>query len=317
VQPAVFLDRDNTLIVNDGDLGDPDRVRLLDGVTTGLVALRDAGYRLVVVSNQGGVARGAFTEAAVADVNRRIDQLLRQHAQGRSLIDRFYYCPFHPEGARTEYRREHPWRKPGPGMLLQAAADLDLDLATSWLVGDQERDVVAGQSAGCRTVLLSGQPPPPGAARPTAVARTFAEAVGLILRATPPPPTRGSTVTWSGPAQPPEAPGAGRSIGPSDSAHDISRTARPAREPPRDDGGLESLRRAVVHLTDELRSQRQRRAEFGPMRAAAGLCQMVAILLALLGLLSLDEWMTFSRWMLGALLGQLLTIALLLADLRA
>ncbi len=176
--PAVFLDRDNTLIVNEGDLGDPACVRLVEGAAAALARLRAGGYRIVVVSNQGGVARGAFTEADVRAVNGRIGELLRD-ASGGVLIDRFYFCPYHPEGTVKRYRREHPWRKPQPGMLLQAAADLGLDLAASWLVGDQARDIEAGRAAGCRTNQVGPGTPAIGSA--TAHARSLSEAAGIIL----------------------------------------------------------------------------------------------------------------------------------------
>lgn len=190
VDPVVFLDRDNTLIANDGDLGDPTRVALLEGVPEGLLRLRDAGYRLVVVTNQGGVARGRYGEEDVDRVHREIAGLLDQAAGRRGLIDRFYYCPYHPEAVLPEYRREHPWRKPRPGMLLQAARDLGLDLPASWMVGDQIRDIEAGRAAGCRTVMV-GDAPPDDAAPPTTSAGDFTEAVDLILAAGRPGSTRG------------------------------------------------------------------------------------------------------------------------------
>jgi D-glycero-D-manno-heptose 1,7-bisphosphate phosphatase len=180
--PAVFLDRDNTLIDNDGDLGNPEQVRLLDGVASSLVRLRDAGFRLVVISNQGGVARGACTEADVEAVNTRIEEII-EHETGRpGLIDDFYSCPWHPEGTVERYRREHPWRKPQPGMLLAAQSDFDLDLHRSWFIGDQARDIAAGHAAGCATVLISKDAETIRAAEPTAVVETFPEAVDLILR---------------------------------------------------------------------------------------------------------------------------------------
>jgi D-glycero-D-manno-heptose 1,7-bisphosphate phosphatase len=191
VAPAVFLDRDNTLIANDGDLGDPDAVMLLDGVAAGLRALREAGYRLVVVTNQGGVARGVFSEADVDAVNQRIVELLRRET-GDPLIERFYYCPYHPEGTVAEYRSEHPWRKPAPGMLLQAARDLRLDLPRSWIIGDGARDVQAGQSAGCRTVLIAPAPPEEPGVQPTAVVGSFADATQVILKRSARPPVSGS-----------------------------------------------------------------------------------------------------------------------------
>jgi D-glycero-D-manno-heptose 1,7-bisphosphate phosphatase len=178
---AVFLDRDNTLIDNDGDLGDPQQVRLLEGVAPALARLRDAGYRLVVVSNQGGVARGVYGEADVDAVNRRISLLVDEAAGRGDVIDRFYFCPYHPEGTVEAYRREHPWRKPQPGMLHAAREDLGLDLEQSWLVGDQPRDVAAGHAAGCATILISADPAAVVDAQPTAVVRTLSEAADVIL----------------------------------------------------------------------------------------------------------------------------------------
>ncbi|MHC4416068.1 MAG: D-glycero-alpha-D-manno-heptose-1,7-bisphosphate 7-phosphatase [Planctomycetota bacterium] len=179
---AVFLDRDNTLIANDGDLGDPALVRLVEGVAPALVRLRDAGYRLIVVTNQAGVARGRFGEADVDAVHERIDRVLGETAGRQGLIDRFYSCPYHPEGTIERYRRNHPWRKPHPGMLLQAARDMGLDLARSWLIGDQPRDIAAGQAAGCATVLVSRDRALIRHAHPSEAAGTFPEAVQLILR---------------------------------------------------------------------------------------------------------------------------------------
>jgi histidinol-phosphate phosphatase family protein len=178
---AVFLDRDNTLIPNDGDLGDPDQVRLLEGVAPALARLADAGFRLVVVSNQGGVARGRYGEADVEAVHRRIASLVDEAAGRRGLIDRFYYCPYHPEGTIEAYAREHPWRKPRPGMLLAAEGDLGLDLARSWLIGDQPRDVEAGRAAGCSTVLISGDEAAIVEAEATAVVGSIGEAVEVVL----------------------------------------------------------------------------------------------------------------------------------------
>ncbi len=164
---AVFLDRDGTLILNDGDLGDPDRVELLPHAASGVRLLRDSGYTLVVVTNQGGVARGRYDEPAVHATHERLERLLRQATGLDRAIDAFYFCPFHPEGTVERYRREHAWRKPQPGMLLAAATEGGLDLARSWMVGDQERDAAAGAAAGCRSVLL-------GSASAASVADFFA-----------------------------------------------------------------------------------------------------------------------------------------------
>ena len=154
VQAAIFLDRDDTLIRNSGDLGDDALVQLLPGVPEGLKQLKDLGFVLVVVTNQGGVARGVMSEADVDAVNQRIAHMVDESTGSLQLIDRFYYCPFHPEGCIDTYCKEHPWRKPAPGMIIQAAKDMNLDLSQSWMIGDSRRDMQAGSSAGCRTILV-------------------------------------------------------------------------------------------------------------------------------------------------------------------
>src|SRR5688572_20333139 len=124
---AVFLDRDNTIIENDGYLGTPSGVKLITGAATALSAIRALGYRLIVVSNQSGVARGMFTENDVEAVNQEMCKQLRDQAAAH--IDASYYCPYHPEAVIPEYKIDHDWRKPKPGMLYQAAADFNLDLS--------------------------------------------------------------------------------------------------------------------------------------------------------------------------------------------
>ncbi|MFM1830600.1 MAG: D-glycero-beta-D-manno-heptose,7-bisphosphate 7-phosphatase [Planctomycetota bacterium] len=175
---GVFLDRDGTLIRNDGDLGDPDLVELLPGVAEGVRQLLGGGYRLVVVTNQGGVARGAYDEAAVDATHARLEQVLRSATGLPLVITDFLHCPFHPQGTVERYRREHPWRKPQPGMLLEAARRHALHLPASWMVGDQERDAAAGAAAGCRSVLLGT---PSAASAADYFARTLPEAATRIM----------------------------------------------------------------------------------------------------------------------------------------
>lgn len=156
-RPAVFLDRDDTLIncravTPGGDLGDPALVSLTPGALDACRTLASAGFTLVVVSNQGGVARGRYTLEDVDRVNARLNELLER------LITAFRVCPYHPRGALPEFTREHPWRKPAPGMILDAADALSLDLARSWTIGDAPRDTVAGRAAGTRTILISTAP---------------------------------------------------------------------------------------------------------------------------------------------------------------
>ena len=138
---AAFLDRDGTLIADPGYLGDPAGVELLPGVATALGQLRAAGFITVVVSNQSGVARGYFAAAAVEAVNRRMAELLRA-ADAHAVIDAYYFCPHGPDDGCS-------CRKPRPGLFLQAAAELQLDLSGSVCFGDSERDVQAAAAAGC------------------------------------------------------------------------------------------------------------------------------------------------------------------------
>ena len=182
---AVFLDRDGTLIHDPGYLSDPDGVELLDGVAEGLRALRGAGFELVIVTNQSGIARGKYTVAQYESVAARLEDLLARHG---ITIAGSYYCPYHPEGSVPPFNVDHPDRKPESGMWRRAAVDLDLDLAASWSIGDGERDIVAGKRAGTRGVLLAGGRdkwalPVLGPFDPDFVARDMREAVLFILRA--------------------------------------------------------------------------------------------------------------------------------------
>lgn len=184
---AVFLDRDNTIIENDGYLGDPSKVKLLTGAATALSAMRALGYRLIVVSNQSGVARGMFDENAVEAVNQEMCRQLREQAGAH--IDASYYCPYHPEAPIAEYKVDHEWRKPKPGMLKQAAADFGLDLSQCWTIGDQPRDVAAGAAAGTRTILLRDPEhkpvdadPPTLEVSPNFIVKTLADAARIIAR---------------------------------------------------------------------------------------------------------------------------------------
>jgi len=148
---AIFLDRDDTLIEDIGFINNPDQVKLLDGVPEALLEMRQMGYKLVVVSNQSGVARGIVTEKVLGQIHERLNQLL---AQKGAQLDRIYYCPYHPDGIILKYQKESDLRKPGPGMLLRAAEQMDIDLGQSWMIGNGSRDVEAGLQAGCKTILI-------------------------------------------------------------------------------------------------------------------------------------------------------------------
>lgn len=150
-RPAVFLDKDGTIIENVPYNVDPLKIRLCSGAGDGLRLLAGAGYLLVVVSNQSGVARGYFPESALGPAERRLHQLL---AEVGVMLDGIRYCPHHPEGSVPAYSIACRCRKPEPGMLIDAARSLGIDLSRSWMVGDIGDDVEAGRRAGCRTVLV-------------------------------------------------------------------------------------------------------------------------------------------------------------------
>src|SRR5687768_18394548 len=139
-RPAVFFDRDNTLIVSDGYLGDPAQVMLVDGAADAVAKARQYGFKVFTISNQSGVARGLFTEDAVRAVNVRMDEML-QRANGSALIQAHEYCPHHPEATVESYRLDCEDRKPRAGMLKRLAQKYNLDLYRSWVVRSEERRV--------------------------------------------------------------------------------------------------------------------------------------------------------------------------------
>ncbi len=148
---AVFLDRDGTIVEDTDHLHERNKVRFLPQVAAAIKLLNKNGFKVVVVTNQAGVARGYFTEEVVRDINDYIRQLLSQED---AFIDKIYYCPHHPEGIIPEYRRECNCRKPNPGMLRQSAEELNINLNKSFLIGDKMSDIEAGRGAGCKTILL-------------------------------------------------------------------------------------------------------------------------------------------------------------------
>jgi D-glycero-D-manno-heptose 1,7-bisphosphate phosphatase len=149
---AVFLDRDGTLIHDPGYLGDPAGVVLLPGVGDALRALARAGFSFVVCTNQSGIARGKYGVADYERVARRLEEALA--AEGVTLLAS-YACPYHPEGVVPPWNADHEDRKPAPGMWLRAAREHGIDLASSYSIGDGERDVVAAKRAGTVAVLLA------------------------------------------------------------------------------------------------------------------------------------------------------------------
>lgn len=177
---AIFLDRDNTIVTGAADSSDPQQISLIRGAAHAIASLRLLGFRIVVIANEGAVARGVCTEAEVDAVHQHIAQMA--HEAAGAIIDRFYFCPYHPNGTVAAYRRDHPWRKPSPGMILQAACDLDVNLAESWMVGDSERDIEAGLAAGCRTILVGDHAQDHTSSKAHYKAGTLAEAAAVIAQ---------------------------------------------------------------------------------------------------------------------------------------
>lgn len=148
---AVFLDRDGTIIKDLDYLDDPERIELLPGAAEALCSLKDAGFLLVVITNQSGIARGFFDESKYLAVDRRFREILAR--QGVTL-DATYYCPHLPGAAVAQYDRECDCRKPAPGLFEKAASELRIDFARSWALGDSLRDLEPAKNLGAKTILV-------------------------------------------------------------------------------------------------------------------------------------------------------------------
>lgn len=154
-RPAVFLDRDGVLNEEVDHVRRPEQFTLLPGAGEAIAKLNRAGVLSVIVSNQPGIAKGFFDESTLSAVHRKMESLFGEHG---AYVDAIYYCPHHPArgfpGERPEYKIPCECRKPSPGMLFDAAAQLNIDLGRSFVVGDRTTDIEAGRRAGCRTVLV-------------------------------------------------------------------------------------------------------------------------------------------------------------------
>lgn len=249
-RPAVFIDRDGTLIEDTGYIADPADVHLFDDAADAIRRFSQSGYLVVLASNQSGVARGKFTEAELAKVQARLEELL---GAGGARLDGAYVCPYldGPEATVERYRRVSELRKPRPGMLLQAAKELKIDLSRSWMIGDSSADVGAGQAAGCRTILVERN----GAVvdenlSPTHRAATLAEAVRIVQTSTKP-----------------------------DDAADL------ANAPP----GPVLIVLERIHDQLDRAQRRQRQHDFSFLRLFGALLQMLAVVSALWGAVALFD----------------------------
>jgi D-glycero-D-manno-heptose 1,7-bisphosphate phosphatase len=181
---AVFLDRDGTLIEEVGYLGQVERVALYPWSIDAVRLLNRAGFRVIVTTNQAGVARGYFTEAVVDGIHQHIAKLL---AEGGAHIDAYYYCPHHPDARIEAYRQRCECRKPGRALIDRAVRELGVDPARSYVIGDRWLDIEMARRAGARGVLVrtgygvSEEPSPPPDVAADAVADNLIGAVSWIL----------------------------------------------------------------------------------------------------------------------------------------
>ena len=153
VNRALFLDRDGVINVNYGYVHQRKDVDFIDGIFDLVATAKKYGYLVVIVTNQAGIGRGYYSEV---DFHNLMNWMCEQFLDHAGLIDAVYFCPDHPEHGIGEYLRKSHFRKPGPGMILKAKKDFDIDLSKSIMVGDKITDIEAGVAAGIKTLLYFG-----------------------------------------------------------------------------------------------------------------------------------------------------------------
>jgi D-glycero-D-manno-heptose 1,7-bisphosphate phosphatase len=330
-RPAIFFDRDNTLIIGNDYLGDPAKVVLVKGAANAVARARAMGYATVVVSNQSGVARGMFGEDDVRAVNARMDEMLRAE-NAEAIIDRHEFCPYHPQAPVEKFRLDSDRRKPRPGMLLGAAKEMTLDLATSWIIGDAARDVEAGKSAGCRAILLNDLTLPSSPAAhvaprvaPDFVASTLQEAMDHIqassaetpfsppveeAQAPPPPDAPAEAAIATSLARVPSA--AVDESAPEPTAPPTAASpsiSRPIPTAPPGNARLESLAEQI--LQELRRSHEVQHSDFSVSKLLAGIVQVIAVSVMFLAYLDRDSG-SLEPVLLLAIFLQALTCSLLI-----
>jgi len=289
------------LIVNEGYLADPDGVVLVPGAAEAVARSRALGFAIVICSNQSGVARGFFDEAAVHRVNERMDRMLKE-ANPQAIIDRHEFCPFHPDGTVKEYARESELRKPKPGMIHRAAQMMDLALHQSWVIGDAPRDIEAGRVAGCRTILFQDPNLKKSIAagekltvRPEYTCTTLKEAVDYIehsLREDQKKPS---------PQPSPGVPGEGEKT----------------EEPPPMGGAVNRLEELVGEILVELKRRGEREhKDFSVSQLLAGVVQVVVLAVLFVAYLYNQSATTVQSLLLLAVVLQVLVATMLLMSKR-
>jgi D-glycero-D-manno-heptose 1,7-bisphosphate phosphatase len=148
---AVFLDRDGTICEEVGHLEQEDELTLIEGSSRGIALLNEAGFKVIIVTNQSVIARGRITELKLWQIHLVLSEML---AADDARFDAIYYCPHHPKEGTGKYLQSCECRKPRPGMFLQASRELEIDLHRSFIVGDKLSDLEAGRAAGCREILV-------------------------------------------------------------------------------------------------------------------------------------------------------------------
>ena len=331
-RPAVFFDRDNTLIVGADYLGDPEDVVLMTGAADAVSRARALGYATVVVSNQSGVARGMFTEADVRAVNSRLEEYLRED-NPNAVIDRQEFCPFHPEGSVERYRRESDLRKPKPGMILKAAELLAIDLPRSWVIGDAPRDIEAGRAAGCKTILFTPEgveaSPAAGEVSPVkadytcntlkdAIDYIAAQSNGSKLR-TPAEGQSTQAPTLRGTESKPTEPKAPEQKTPEPRTPE-SKTPEPKQiktnppAPPAGPEGFHRIERLLEQILDEVKRSQHAPIDFSVSKLMAGITQILAIAVLFVAYLNRNSNDVMFGLIFTAVFAELLTIALLIMD---
>ena len=153
MKKAAFLDRDGVINEDVGHLNNTESFRLLPGAAAAIKKLNESGYCVIVITNQGAIAKGFLTIEILEGIHAK---MRAQLAEKGAYIDRVYYCPHHPEGIVAEYSIACDCRKPATNMFKEAIADFNIDVTNSFLVGDKSSDILAGSRIGLRTVLLPG-----------------------------------------------------------------------------------------------------------------------------------------------------------------